>query len=115
MSAARTWVGRAVLTASILANVALAYAVLDGAHRADDQASEVKHRGESLVLLTDLTADCMTGMERSEVESRVRAQHPQAITKWEGDVFWVDEVGFRFADGRVTEVVLMNPPLDGAR
>ena len=109
MSATRKWVGRAALTASILANLALAYAVLDRAHVADDRASEIQHRGDSLVLLTELTSDLALGRDRIEIEQWVRARHLESIRKWEGNVLWVDEVGFRFANGRVTDVVLMNP------
>jgi len=109
MNRGRVWIGRAVLVASVLANLMLAYLLIDRAMAADDRATEARHRNASLELLTQMTSDFSVGMKRSDLEPRLRARHPNSITKWEGDVLWVDEVGFRFTRDRVEAVVLMNP------
>jgi len=108
----RFWIA-VLLLAMVVSNGAWVYLVLDRAVSLDYARQEQKYLKESLALLKRISIDLLAmksagGPSRAEALLWFQEKYRGHVVKEEDGVLFIDEIGLRFADGKLAEIVFLN-------
>jgi len=103
------------LGALVLGNLFFAYRALDSGVTITYYQVEIDNQRKAKQLLARIAVILAEGRYERDLTQAVERAVPGHVVDREGDTFFVDEVGLRFEQGRLTEVVFLNDPPEDAQ
>ena len=101
------------LVVSLIANIYVIYVSVSTAVTLDHITNEEELQKYNARLAREVATKIIGKLEKNEIDQIVRASFKSCVIKWDANILYIDEVGLRFADGKLVQMVSLNEESSG--
>jgi len=97
-----------LLVFSVILNLFFIYTFIGQSITIDYMGQHAKSQDVQIHLLKDMLKENTHFNDKESALSELQKKYPDKIVNQEGDTIYVDEIGFKFEDGKFKSIVTMN-------
>ena len=99
-----------VLILLLVTNLGWFYIFVNQSVSYDYTREECKHRINEAKLIRKLMLDFSQDKNEKEIMKIIKLKYSNHILKEENGVFFIDSIGLKFDEGKLTKIIFMNEP-----